>query len=336
MIELADNRIARVSLPAYLQAITIGFVAPDMVADILAPRLPVGQIAGKYRVFGKNNLIERKADWHPGMIPNAIETRWSDAPYLVEMYKLRTMLLDAEVANNNSAQLGGMDLAGIYTQNVTQAIAIAREKRVAQLFTNSANYPGGNVITKAGGAEWNTVPASVLTDLITLLGTIADTAMVPRARLTLAIPEPVFRQSIMFNSTILDAIKYSQLGVVTQQLLAALLGVKQVMLVQSMTAGPGPEVAGSDVITGYTTSYLWGDTVWAGLVAGDGRNDMDPSFARSFNWAAGTGGQVRRIRRYRMADEGQEGDWIECTEAMDERITYSGAGGVIKNTSSTF
>jgi hypothetical protein len=65
-----------------------------------------------------------------------------------------------------------------------------------------------------------------------------------------------------------------------------------------MSAGAGPEVADSDVVTGFTTTYLWGDTVWVGLI-NERQNQNEPTFARSFNWTAETGGQERQIRQYR-------------------------------------
>jgi hypothetical protein len=249
---MADNQVSRVSTPAFLQVLTVGFQPMGLVADRVSPRIPVTVQSAKYRIFGKNNLLIRKADWHPGTIPNAIETRWSSDQFYVETYKLRELLLDQERVNNNSVALNGIaDLEGVYTQNVTNNIFLAREARIAAMFTNSANYPGAKVI-----------------------------------------------------------------------------------IAGAMTAGSGLEIAGSDVITGYTTSYAWLDNVWAGLIA-DGQNDMIPAFSRTFNWTAATGGQVRQTRVYRTADEGQQADWIEVQEAVDEKIVYSAAGGVIKNTLST-
>lgn len=333
---MADNQISRVSLPSYLQALTIGFVPMGLVADRLSPRIPVAIQSGKYRIFGKNNLIQRKADWHPGMIPNAIETRWSSGTYYAEIYKLRQMILDAERVNNNSAVLGGIpDLEGVYTQNVTNALAIAREARIAALFTTATNYPGANVITKAGGSEWNVVGGeAVFTDLINMAGIVADGAMVPMSELSAVIPEPVFRTALMRNTALLDAIKYTQRGVVTEDMLAGLLGIKEVIISRAMSAGAGLEIAGSDVISGYPTTYLWLDNVWIGLIA-EGENQMVPTFSRTFAWTAATGGQIRQVRTYRSMDEGQQADWVEVQEAVDEQITFSGAGGLIKNTLST-
>jgi hypothetical protein len=148
------------------------------------------------------------------------------------------------------------------------------------------------------------------------------------------IPEIVYLTALQNNVGILSRVQYSSTGIVTTDLLRALLGVKEVILSSAMSAGPGPEVADSDVITGFTTTYLWGDTVWVGLV-NDGSNQNQPTFARSFNWTAESGGQIRQIRKYRAEDEGREGDWIECKEAVSEVVVFANAGAVIINTLST-
>jgi hypothetical protein len=41
------------------------------------------------------------------------------------------------------------------------------------------------------------------------------------------------------------------------------------------------------------------------------------------------------MREYRMEDEGREGTWIECKEAIGEKIIFADAGYLISNTLST-
>jgi hypothetical protein len=327
------DRVTRVHTPAFLQRVSLGFQNREFSADRLNPRVPVGNQSDKYRVWGKNKLIVHKADWAPGTIPNAIEIRWSEDTFYAGIRKLRTLLLDTELRNADS----DLDLVTNATETVTDAIALAREKRVADLYTAAATYPGANVITKSGGAEWDQAAVAdeqVFTDIIALGSIIADASLVPLSQLTVAIPEPVYRLAMMRNTALLDTIKYTQTAVVTWDLLAAAFGVKNVIPLTAVSAGTGPEVEGADVITGYPTTYLWADNVWIGLV-NEGANQRQPTFARGFNWRAESGNQDRQIRRYRAEDEGREGDWIECKEAIGEKVVYSSAGGVIKNTLST-
>lgn len=328
------DRISRVITPQFLQGVALGFTNRELIADRLSPIFRVGKDRGLYRVFGKNEMIVHEARWAYGAIPNAIEYRWSSDTYFSEPRKLRIKLLDAEVRNADS----DLELRRAYTRVVTNAILIARESRVAGIFTNSANYPGSNVITKAGGSEWDTVlaatPKQAITDIDTLCRAIQLSALVPRNQLTVAIPEPVFDAIFRFNSFLLGTLNYTSPASYTPELLAAFLGVKEVIIASVMTTGQGPEVAGSDVVTGFTATYLWGDTVWVGLV-NPTPDDMQPTFSRTFNWRDDTGGQLRQIRQYRFEDEGAEADWIECKENMGEKIVFTGAAGIIKNTLST-
>jgi hypothetical protein len=328
---MAENRMGLVNTPAFLQTVSIGFSNPILVADRLAPRVPVTKQEGKYRIWGKGNLRDYSGStrWAPGTIPNAIDTKFTEALYGVDIHKLRHPLLDQEISNADE----DLQLRTTYTETTTDAIAIAREVRVATLFTTAANYNGSHTVTKAGGQEWNLVPANVLTDLDTAIAKVALDAMVPQNMLTVAIPQPVWDVAIKRNSSILGLIQYSERGVVTQDLLANLLGVKEVILVPVQAAGAAPETEGMDILTGYATSYLWGDNVWVGYIAPN-TNVKQPTFALSLNWQAGTGGQQRRVKQYRMADEGQEGDWIEVAEAVREVITFKDAGYLIKNVSS--
>lgn len=333
--QLASNRVDRVHTPQYLQQLAIKFNPRDLIADKVAPRIRVPKQSDKYRIFGKNQLITHESRWAPGAIPNALEMRWSEAPFYVDIRKLRTLVLDTERRNSDD---DGLDLEQQATDLVTGAITISREQRVASLFTTAANYGASHKITKSGGSEWDSATAlgnsQALLDMQAMIMAVVADAMVPASELTVVIPEIVYLTALQNNVGILARVQYSSTGIVTTDLLRALLGVKEVVLSSAMSAGPGPEVADSDVVTGYTTTYLWGDTVWIGLV-GPAGNANGPTFARSFNWAAETAGQDRQIRKYRAEDEGREGDWIECKEAISESIVFANAGAVVLNTLST-
>jgi hypothetical protein len=328
------DRISRAITPQFLQGVALGFQNRDLVADRVSPIIQVNKDRGLYRVFGKNELLVHEARWAYGAIPNAIETRWSSDTYFSEPRKLRIKLLDAEVRNADS----DLDLRRNYTRTVTNAILIAREKRVSDLFTTAGNYPGANVVTKAGGSEWDTVaagtPTIIRTDLDAAIRQVTISAMMPRSQVSIIIPEPVYDAVVRFNPTFLASISPTSQDSVGPDMLARYLGVKEIIISAVMTTGAGPEVSGSDVVTGFTATYLWGDNVWVGFID-PSPNDMQPTFSRTFNWRADTGNQLRQIRQYRHEDEGAEADWIECKENMGEKIVFSGAGFLYKNTLST-
>lgn len=327
---MPDSLIERVHQPAFLTDFALRYPTPEFLADILSPRIAVKKQSNKYRKFGKDTFYQVDSTWSPGAIPNAIRTELSSDLYFAEERKLRHALLDSELDNTDA----DLDLTVLYTETTTRAMRIAREARVAALFSTPANYPGANVITKAGGSSWDDVgiinTVQPITDIEATITQVSQTALTSRSALTVVIPELVMNLAIRHNSAIRDYFKYTTGGVTTADVLAALLGVREVLIAREQTAGSGPQNAANDIITGITTTYLWGDTVWVGVRGSENTNDY--TFSRSFNWQERTGGQELWIREYRMPDEGQEGNWIEGKEAVDEKIVANFAGGIVVNT----
>lgn len=329
---MPNNLIERVHSVGFLTDLALRFPTPQLLADRLAPRVRVRKQTDKYRKFGKDAFYNTGDNtWAPGAIPNAIRTELSEDQYFALPRKLRHPLLQAELNNQDD----DLNLRTTYTERVTLAMRIAREARIAALFTTTGNYGGTHVITKAGGAEWDNVgvinTVQPITDIESMIQTVTADAFVTRDMLTVVIPEPTFNKAIRHNSAIRDYFKYTIGGVLTQDILAALLGVKEVLLARTATAGSGPQNANNDIITGITTTYLWGETVWVGVTPNDATGG-EYSFARTFNWTEETDGEELRITEYDMADLGQEGYWIEGKEAVDEKIVANFAGGIIVNT----
>lgn len=329
---MPSNLIERVHSVGFLTELALRFPTPMLLADRLAPRVRVKKQSDKYRKFGKDAFYNPGDNtWAPGAIPNAIRSELSEDQYFALGRKLRHPLLQSELNNSDD----DLDLRTTYTERVTLAMRIAREARIAALFTLPTNYVAGHIITKAGAAEWNAVgiinTVQPITDLEAQIAVVTADAMVTRSQITVVIPETVFNLAIRHNSAIRDYFKYTLGGVLSQEIFASLLGVKEVLLASTQTAGSGPQNANSDIITGITTTYLWGDTVWVGVTANEATGG-EYSFARTFNWTAETDGQELRIAEYDMADLGQEGYWIEGKEAVDEKIIANFAGAIIVNT----
>ncbi|HVX39608.1 MAG TPA: hypothetical protein VHB25_08545 [Gemmatimonadaceae bacterium] len=332
--ELTQDRVSRVHQPAFLQSVAIGFSNPLLIAERICPTIGVAKQSDLYRVFGRDTLRTHETRWAPGTVPNAITARWSSDSYFCELRKLRIALTDAERNNSDN----DLDLEAKYTEKVTNAIDVGREKRVADMFTTAANYSASHKIAKAGGSEYDQAAvlstAQIILDLQTVASAIAKDAIVPSSMLSVVIPQPVYDAAVKNNTAILDRIKYTQTGVVTTDLLRALLDVKEVIIAQAMYTGSGPETADSDVISAYVPTYLWGDSMWVGLVNA-GENEGVPWFARTFRWNGETSGADRQTRVYRDSDEGTEQDWIEVKEARSEKLSFADAGGLITNCLST-
>ena len=318
-----------VLVPALLQGIAREFRGQQLVADEVAPVRRVDEELGKYTIYGKDDLYEVDNTYAAGAIPNAIISRESEDTFNTEMRVIRHGLLDRDKNRPNGATRRNR-----ITTKVTLATQIAREGRVARLFTTAANHVGANVLTKAGGAEWdaagvlNTIQP--ITDIESRIDKVTSGALVPRGAVDVVIPATVFDKAIRYNTAIREYYKYTQQGVTSPEILAGLLGVRRILIATGLFAGTGVENAANDISTGITTTSLWGDNVWVGVSDVD---DMDMlTFARQFAYRENTGGQDIQIRQYRMADEGQRADWIEAAEQRDVKLTANFAGALIVNT----
>lgn len=319
-----------VLVPALLNGVARAFRAQNMVADKVAPVRDVDAELGKYTIYGKDDLYEVDNTYAHGAIPNAITSRESEDTFGTEIRVIRHALLDRD---KNPKRPGGQTRERRITTKVTLATQIAREGRVARLFTTAANHVGANVLTKAGGTEWDAVgiinTIQPITDIESRIQKVMDGALVPRGAITVVMADTVFDKSIRYNTAIREFYKYTQAGVVTPELIAAFLGVKEVALGTGRFAGNGVENAANDISTGIAATSLWSDNVWVGVSDTD---DLDMlTFARQFSYKGDTGGQEIQIRQYRAADEGQRSDWIEAAEQRDLKLTANFAGALIVN-----
>lgn len=327
---MADNRVTRASTPAHLQGFSIGYTPRGLVADLVCPRITVGKQAAKYRVWGKDIYYLRDGRRAPGAAPNEMQVSYSSDTYNCEDFALRHPLLDEEKVNADA----DLRLEARYTQAATLGVALMREKRVSDLFTTPGNFATSHKKAITGTNEWDTKlvsnPENVLNDINVGIQTVSDDASLPASMLSIVMPEQVFRKTVLNNAAYLDRVKYASMGIVTEQLMATVHGVSQIIL-SSAQGIAMPEKVVADSAADLAPSALWSDSVWIGVI-GQPESDMEPAFARSFNWTAGTNGQPREVRTYRAADEGQRKDWIEVAEWMDEKITASLGGYLITNT----
>lgn len=316
--------------PPYLQEIARQFRAQNMVADLVAPVRDVTFESGKYTVFGKDDLYQTDNTYAHGAIPNAISSAESEDTFNTELRVIRHALLDKDTDPNRP---NGRVRERRITSKVTLSTLINREARVAALFTNSSLHVAANVLTKAGGTEWDAAgiinTLQPITDIESRIQKVMDGALVPRSSIDVVMADTVFDKTIRYNTAIRDYYKYTQSGVTTPELIAAFLGVRRVLLGTGRFAGTGPENTANDISTGISAASLWSDFVWVGVADTD---DLDMlTFARQFSYKRETNGQEIQISKYRMPDAGQRGQWIEAAEQRDVKLTANFAGALIVN-----
>jgi hypothetical protein len=151
------------------------------------------------------------------------------------------------------------------TMVTMEGIMLTHEKTCADIATNPANYPAGNKTALSGTDVWSDYANS------DPIAQIKDYKSAVRSRIakypnTLLLGATAF-EALQNHPKVVERIKYSQLGVVTVDLLSALLNIENVVV--------GNGVYSSD---GDTFADIWADVAILAYVPRDPRTPYEPSY----------------------------------------------------------
>lgn len=279
-----------------LSNIAIQYRNPDFIADLVLPPIPGGVTnrTGRYQVYTKSDRFNL---WETRLAPKAEarEIDWSvtEASYSCTGHALREFVSDEEENNAASPVTPQADTVEL----LQDLMLVAREKRVNDLLVTT---PGA-----AAAAKWDLPGTNVIKDV---LDAHKQVFAPPN---TVIMSYDVFL-AIKHNTGILDRVKYTQLGVVTTDLLASLFEVDRVLVGKSKyniaRRGQTPNFA-----------QVWTDNVYVCFI------NPRPS-TRSLTlgltfWERIFGPGLWRVRTWREEKRGLGGGtMIQVETSLDERL----------------
>lgn len=278
------------------------------LADKIMPPVPVMKESAIYWVYDKSRFNIPESARAPRSEYNKIDWSATTDNYLAKEYGLEGEI-DDEERENASAPL---DLDVDTTEIVTDAVLNNREKRVADTVLSTTVVTQNT--TLAGVNQWSDISgtSSPLTVAKTARTTIFDaTGYRPNK---LAMGYKVF-EALKLHPEILDRIKYSERGVVTEELLAELFEVDEVFIggVLRKTSKEGQTDTIADV---------WGrDALFFYAEA-------RPSLKR-----ASFGYQMRNknLRVFRYREDKRNTDVIRVTEKQAEKVVAAQLAYLVKS-----
>lgn len=123
--------------------------------DVLAP-VPVAMESNVYWVFDKSRFNVPEALRAPRTIYKEIDWAATRDNYFAQEYGLELKIDDRERAN----AAAGIDLDITSTEILTDNLLNNRERRVANVVMNPANFPAGMTVALAGTALWSDIANS--------------------------------------------------------------------------------------------------------------------------------------------------------------------------------
>ena len=290
-----------------LTNISLAYPQTGLVGERLFPVVPVKKQSDKYRWFGREAWLPETSDYRaPGTEANEIPglTVSSDTYYAQE-HSLQIAVTDEERENTSSPLAPDRD----GTELVTSKILLGRELAMYNLVTNAANYAAGLSTTLAGGAQWNNYSTSdpILNVKAAKRSVHAKVFFEPNVAV---IPYQVM-SVLEDHPDIIERIKYSERAILTEEIIASVLGLSNV-IVPGVAVGSGPPGTSG---FGITAGYLWGKDVILAYVPS--RPSLrTPAFAYEFSQTYG--GKVQVTDRWR--EEKRKSDVIRVSRRYDLKL----------------
>lgn len=287
---------------AVLTGVSIRYTNDAMIADQVMPVVPVKNESDTYYTYTRNwRLPQSKRA--AGAEANEVEWNVGTGTYTTEEYALKDLIPD-RVRNNADNPL---DLDVDTTENLNELIQLGREKRVADVVFASGTY-GTQTSALAGANRWDDYAGS---DPIGNVRSAKATVHAASGKLpnTMVVGYQVHLK-LLDHPDVLERIKYTQKGVVTEQLLAQLFEVDNYVVGRALYDSSQEGATES-------LGYIWGKSVSLLYV------ESSPGLKKvSFGYQF----QSRGFRTKKWREEGRDGDFIETGEIRDEKVVAASTG----------
>lgn len=298
-----------------LSNISLAYKSERLVADILAPRVPVAQETGLFYVYTKDSLIVPNTGRANGASANESTFYASTQSYALQTHALKDIVTDRDRDNADPEIKLDIDT----TQDLTQKILLRKEVDLANLCGTAANWANQTSLTSTFAWSANTTLSNPIAFVDSASAAIAlQSGMLPN---TVVLDHRTFNAA-KEHTSITDRIKYTSPDSITAPMLAKLFNVDRV-LVAGGIRNTGQEL----VITSTSQAFIWTDMAFVAYVA------PSPSLktpSALYQLTKNEFGNPYKVKKWR--EEEREGDFIEVQTMYQHKVVASDAAYLIINT----
>ncbi len=291
-----------------LTQIARGYTNADLIALNLFPYVPVIKEAGHVPQFGKEAFKIYNTERAIRADSNRINPEGRST---IEMVLTEH---DLEYPMDYREEEEDMfDLEQYGTTVVTEAIRLRHEKLCADLVQNTATFASSNRVTLSGSSQWTNSLSTPIADIRAAKEAVRT--KIGKYPNLLVLGATAFN-TLQDHASLVDRIKYSQLGVVTTDLLATVFNIKKVVVGQAVY---------SDDLGNFAD--LWADNAVLAYVP-DLDTDKQSMFRPSFAYTFRKKGQPI-VDKY---DEKAKLRVVRNTDIFQPKVIGAEAGFLIKDT----
>lgn len=295
-----------------LTQLSIGYQNSAYIADTLFPTLSVKQQSGKHFIYDKGRFRVEDNKRGAGAKSKEVTLNLTTGlPYFCEDHALKQFVTDEDADNAVAPRDPYVDA----TENVSELHLVAKEVELATALTSTGTMTQNT--TLSGTSQWNDYSNS---DPFSAIETGKQTvhAAIHVDPNTLVLGKQVW-DKIKHHPAFLERVKYSQKGVISEDLLASLVGVDRVIVA---AAGKNAAVEGQSD----SMSYIWGKNAILAYINPRVAQKMI-TLGLTYQW------KERKVERLRGTDEeDRKGTFIRVGDHYyDQQLVSASAGYLIKD-----
>tara|TARA_R100000152_G_C6781653_1_gene216661 strand:+ start:776 stop:1732 length:957 start_codon:yes stop_codon:yes gene_type:complete len=301
-----------------LTNLSVGFKndMSNFIADRVFPSVPVAKQTDKYFTYTQDDFFRTDARLRaPGTESAGSGYNLSTATYSCDVIALHKDIDDATRANADAP----LDMNRDAVEFLTQHMLLKRELDWASTFFTETAYTNGVNDDTGGVVKFDA--ANAIENIQAKMDAVEGLTGYRPNKLVCGVN--AFTE-LKNNSDVLDRIKYTQQGVATEQLLASLLGLEEVLVARAIR-----NTANEGATASYSRIYGASNALLA--YAPKTPSLMHPSLGYTFTWSGYQGSnQGQRVSRFRM--DHLRSDRIEMEMAYDQKLVSSSLGFFFTNT----
>jgi hypothetical protein len=307
---------AHVNIPLTDMAIRYIMDQRYLVADSVFPNLPVMRRSDLYYAYKKGDWMRLDAkERAPGQesVGGGYELDHSGT-YYCKKYALHKDITDDQRANDDPIIAQNLDKDA--TLYLTEQMLRKREKIFVDTFFKAGVWTDHDLAgdTTGNGTTTVTYLDTAATDPVKTIKNLrmkvlAATGYEPNTMIV----GPYVNLALENHPLLLDRIKYTQRGVVTEDILASVFGVDKYLV---------PKVSSNVAAKGKTPSVdlMYGNHILLAYAAPN-PSITQPSAGYTFSWKGYYGSSNMGMRMKNFRQENLEADRIEAEMAFDMRLT---------------
>ena len=298
-----------------LTDILVGYHNSEFIADQIFPSVMVSKQTDIIPAINKSAFFRDEAATPLGETTEAGDIGYTvdtTSTYYAYRYGIKHFISDDRRVNEDDPFDSDREGAML----VTNAIRLRRERSfVASHWATSkwgTDVTGGSTVTK-----WSDYGTSTPIENIRLYKRTIRRLLGREPNLLVL--GDLTADRLLDHPDVLDRIKYTERGIASVELLAALFGVDRVLVGKSIYTASAEGTAEGSV--SYTAN--WDDDALL-LYVPNSPSIWEPSAGYTFFWNTGMGNGMEAVRKYR--DDKLMGDYIEVRSYYDQKLLVSSAG----------